>query len=115
MTDTTIHVDGPIPAPESSCATLTRLGEEWTELAPGQAAPRYAEMIFRRADQGMPVRKWRIDWADAPWPQKFYPGTQLVALPRVTAPGGLASGGPVAIDRAIGDLLFYSYGVMGRR
>ncbi|MDR1152340.1 MAG: nitroreductase family protein [Bifidobacteriaceae bacterium] len=94
---------------------LTPLGEEWTELAPGQAARRYAEMIFRRAEQGMPIRKWRIDWADAPWPQKFYPGTQLVALPRATAPGGLASGGPVAIDRALGDLLFYSYGLMGRR
>jgi SagB-type dehydrogenase family enzyme len=94
---------------------LTELGEDWLSIPLGSAARCYADLIFDRAASGMPIKKWPVDWDDAPWPQKFYPAAQFTSLPDVAQPGGLADTGRVELGRALWDLMFYAYGVVARR
>lgn len=83
--------------------------------SPGEAAVRYADLIFNRVREGMPINDWSVDWEREPFTHSFYPAAESFTLCLPDATSSVVSGVPDCSAARIGDLLHLSYGFVSQR
>lgn len=81
----------------------------------GRAAENYAQLIYRRATDGMLINDWSVDWASAPWTYALYPTSPAYMM---RLPGGESAVLADSLEptpSALADALHAALGIVAQR
>jgi len=87
---------------------------DWTAIPDESVANSYAELILRRAADGMPASDYATDWSRVPFSQKHYLDSPLISLGGPFADRSPDSHEGTSLSR-LSTLLLFAWGRLSRR
>jgi SagB-type dehydrogenase family enzyme len=87
---------------------------DWTAIPDASVANSYAELILRRAADGMPASDYATDWSRVPFSQKHYLDSPLIALGGPFDDRNADSLEGTSLSR-LSNLLLFAWGRLSRR
>lgn len=89
--------------------------DTWTSIPRGEAAWRYASFIHRRTVDGMIIKEWSVDWANAPWTHAVYPQAEWYPLALPGSDSALFGPTAEATATTLGEALHVAVGIVSQR